>query len=102
MISDHNISQQIENTHLNEDLAISKFTRFLKHIGLRKMLADIPDCRDSKKSVYSNHSLLLWALSVFFFRQESKNALNTTINDLPRNKKDALLNYLETQVAPYM
>lgn len=42
-------------------------------------------------------SLLLWALSVFFFRQESKNSLNTTISDLPAHKQTALLKYLEIQ-----
>jgi hypothetical protein len=89
-------STQIEKCS-NEDLAVSKFIRFLKHIGLKKMLADIPDCRDPNKSVYSSNSLLLWALSVFFFRQESKNSLNTTIIDLPGNKKDAFLNYMEIQ-----
>lgn len=94
MLSDHIISSQIENAHSNEDFAVSKFIRFIKHIGLKEMLSSIPDCRQESKRVYSNHSLLLWALSVFFFRQESKNALNTTILDLPIHKKLAFLNYL--------
>lgn len=94
MIPHCSSSTQIEKFS-TKDFAVSKFIRFLKHVGLKKMLADIPDCRDSNKSIYSNNSLLLWALSVFFFRQESKNSLNTTIIDLSKHKKDTLLNYLE-------
>lgn len=97
MISDRNISAQIENTYSHEDLAVSKFIRFLKHIGLKNMLARVPDNRQQSKKLYSNDSLLLWALSVFFFRQESKNSLNTTISDLPIYKKNPLLNYLGVQ-----
>lgn len=96
MISHCTTSTQIEKCS-NEDFAISKFIRFLKHLGLKEMLADIPDCRHQGKSIYSSNSLLLWALSVFFFRQKSKNSLNTTIIDLPKHKKDALLNYLAIQ-----
>jgi hypothetical protein len=95
MISDRTISPQIENIHSNENLAVSKFIRFLKNIGLKEMLSQIPDHRQDIKKVYSNDSLLLWALSVFFFRQESKNSLNTTILDLPSYKQNSLLNYLE-------
>jgi hypothetical protein len=97
MIPDHNISTQIENTRSHEDFAISKFIRFLNHIGLKKMLARIPDHRQESKKVYSNDALLLWALSVFFFRQESKNSLNTTLSDLPKYKQYPLLNYLGVQ-----
>jgi len=97
MISDSNFSAQIKNSQSNEDFAVSKFIRFLKHIGLKKMLAQFPDHRQENKKMYSNDSLLLWALSVFFFRQESKNSLNTTISDLPIYKQNSLLNYLEVQ-----
>jgi hypothetical protein len=49
MISDRNNSPQIENIHSNENLAVSKFIRFLKHIGLKEMLAQIPDHRQCVK-----------------------------------------------------
>jgi hypothetical protein len=52
MISD----RQIKNIHSNEDFAVSKFIRFLKHIGLKKMLGQIPDHRQDIKKVYSNDS----------------------------------------------
>jgi hypothetical protein len=97
MIHHCNIFTQTENVHLTEDFAVSKFIRFLKHIGLKKILAQIPDYRQESKKMYSNDSLLLWALSVFFFRQESKNSLNTTISDLPIHKQSSLLNYLGVQ-----
>src|SRR5437870_908805 len=97
MISNRNSFMQIENIHSNEELGISKFLRFLKHIKLKEMLAQIPDHRQESKKRYPNHSLLLWALSVFFFRQESKNSLNTTIADLPACKQSSFLNYLEIQ-----
>lgn len=93
MISDQTISTQTEN----ENLAISKLIRFLKHINLKEILSKFPDKREKRKRVYSNHSLLLWALSVFFFRQESKNSLNTTISDLPLHKRNSFLNYLGVQ-----
>src|SRR5262249_38709826 len=88
-------SMQTENACSTADLAISKFMRFLKHIGLKTLLAEIPDFRDRNKILYSNASLFLWALSVFFFRQESKNALTTTIADLSTQQQLAFLQYLE-------
>lgn len=42
MIPHYNISTQTENTHPNENFAVSKFIRFLKHIGLKDMLAQFP------------------------------------------------------------
>lgn len=78
-----------------EDFAIAKFIRFLKHIGLKELLGAISDHRQQAKCSYSNHSLLLWALSVFFFRQEAKNSLQTTLESMPSYKKEGILNYLD-------
>lgn len=97
MLPDSTFSKQTENVHSNENFAASKFIRFLKHVGLKDMLAKIPDYRVQHKKTYSSTSLLLWALSVFFFRQESKHSLNTTISDLPVHKQTSLLNYLDIQ-----
>jgi hypothetical protein len=94
MITEPIIFTQTNNDDAIEDFAISKFLRFLKHIKLIDMLSKLPDHRQQKKIEYTNYSLLLWALSVFFFRQESKNALNTTILDLPIHKQAPLLNFL--------
>lgn len=97
MISDKAFFGQLEIVHFVEDFAISKFIRFLKHIKIKSLLTKIPDRREQHKKKYSSISLLLWALSVFFFRQESKNSLNTTIADLPMHKQTSLLNYLNIQ-----
>lgn len=88
---------QPQNFASNEDFAIARFTRFLKHIQLKELLAKIPDSRQARKIKYANYSLLLWALSVFFFRQEAKNALQTTIESMPAHKQIGLLSYLEIE-----
>jgi hypothetical protein len=85
---------QVKNNHSNEDFAIARFIKFLSHIRLKEKLASIPDHRVQKKCTYEKTSLLLWALSTFFFRQESKNSLDTTIADLPSHKRSSLLNFL--------
>lgn len=82
----------------HEDFAVGRFIRFLKHIHLKEHLSKISDPRQSGKIKYSNFTLLLWALSVFIFRQESKNALHTTIESLPTNKKVSLLNFFEIDI----
>lgn len=51
----------------NYDFDIAKFIRFLKHIDLKKLLFTIDDPRQQSKITYKSDSLLLWALSVFFF-----------------------------------
>jgi hypothetical protein len=76
------------------DRSIAKFIRFLKRLHLKEMLLELSDSRDQSKTTYQRDSLLLWTLSVFFFRQESKNALNTTVQDLLPHSKEAFLNYL--------
>lgn len=81
----------------NEDLAIARFIRFLKHIDLKELLSKIPDPRQASKITYSNYSLLMWALSVFFFRQGSKNSLQTTIESMSHYQQDGLLKYLEIE-----
>jgi hypothetical protein len=81
----------------NEDFAIARFIRFLKHIDLKELLSKIPDPRQSSKITYSNYSLLLWALSVFFFRQGSKNSLQTTIESMSHHQKEGLIKYLEIE-----
>jgi hypothetical protein len=97
MITNPSTPTQTKSDCPFKDFAVSKFIRFLKHIGLKKLLTQIPDARNQNKITYPNHSLLLWALSVFFFRQESKNALSTTISDLSIQQQDSFLQYLEIE-----
>ena len=81
----------------NEDFAIARFIRFLKHINLKELLFKISDPRQASKITYSNYSLLLWALSVFFFRQGSKNSFQTTIESMSHHQQEGLLKYLEIE-----
>lgn len=87
-------SCQVEKKCSHEDFATARLIKFLNHIHLKEKLADISDHRQQGKCTYANTSLLLWALSTFFFRQESKNSLDTTIADLPRHKRSSLLNFM--------
>ena len=58
------------NAISNADVAT--FIRFLQQIKLEKLLSKVPDSREQSKISYSNYSLLLWALSVFFFVRNQK------------------------------
>ncbi len=76
-----------------EDFPLGRFMRFLKHIKLKKLLKQITDPRDSEKTEYSIEIILMWVLSVFFFRCESTNALQTAFEMLPSNRQAVLWNY---------
>lgn len=76
-----------------EDFPLGKFMRFLKHLKLKKLLAKISDSRDPKKTEYTVEIILMWVLSVFFFRCESTNALQTAFEKLPMHRRNTLWNY---------
>jgi len=76
-----------------EDFPLGRFMRFLKHLKLKKLLIQIKDPRDPKKTEYSIEIILMWVLSVFFFRCESTNALQTGFEMLPFHRSEALWNY---------
>ena len=78
-----------------EDFPMGRFMRFLKHLKIKKLLAKIKDPRDPKKTEYSIEVILMWVLSVFFFRCGSTNALQTAFDNLPLHKRDVLWNYFE-------
>jgi|HubBroStandDraft_1064217.scaffolds.fasta_scaffold51349_1 hypothetical protein len=77
-----------------EDLSIAQFIRFLKQIKLKKLLSKIIDVRQQNKISYKNDVILQWALTVYFFRQGSCNALQTSLQKLKPNKRTAILKYL--------
>lgn len=56
----------------NHDFDVAKFIRFLKQIRLKELLSKIDDPRQQSKITYESHSLLLWALSVFFLDRAQK------------------------------
>jgi hypothetical protein len=83
-----------KETREYDDFSVAQFIRFLKQIKLKKLLSKINDRREIKKTKYSNDVILNWALSVYFFRQESMNGLQTTLEKLKPHKRTAILNYL--------
>jgi hypothetical protein len=97
MIHKYFLSCQAQNQESNEDFSTAKFIRFLKSIHLKEKLSKIQDPREQNKCTYSHTSLLLWALSPFFFRQKSKNSLSTTLADLPAYKRSSLLKYMDIE-----
>ena len=50
-----------------EDFPLGRFMRFLKHLKLKRLLTQIKDPRDQKKTEHSIEIILFWVLSVFFF-----------------------------------
>lgn len=97
MLPQTSTTSQSQNLVQNEDFAIARFIRFLKHLDLKKLFSKISDARQASKIKYSNYSLMLWAFSVFSFRQGSKNSLQTTIESLPAYKKNSLFKYFEVE-----
>jgi hypothetical protein len=77
-----------------EDFSVAQFIRFLKQIKLRRLLSKIKDPRQQSKINYKNDIILQWALTVYFFRQGSCNALQTTLQKLKPEKRTAILKYL--------
>jgi len=77
-----------------EDFSVAQFIRFLKQIKLKKLLSQIQDPRQHNKIDYKNDVILHWALTVYFFRQNSCNALQTTLKKLKPVKRTAILKYL--------
>jgi hypothetical protein len=74
---------------------IASVLRFIKHIRLPELFAQLPDKRQQSKTEYSIASLVLWAFSLCFFRQESKNKFHTTLEHLEPCERRGILNLLE-------
>jgi hypothetical protein len=85
--------KSIDKKNEIEDFPLGRFMRFLKHIKLKKLLEQVTDARDPKKTNYKIHIILHWVLTVFFFRCESTNALQTAFEKLPRHRRAVLWNY---------
>lgn len=71
--NDHsNSNSEFSTNPSNHDFDVAKFIRFLKHVRLKELLSKIDDSRQQSKITYESHSLLLWALSVFFLDKAQK------------------------------
>lgn len=66
----------------------------MKQIKIKKLLSNIKDLRQQNKVNYKNDVILQWALTVYFFRQGSCNALQTALQKLRPEKRAAILKYL--------
>lgn len=86
-------SVQIGKKNEVEDFPLGRFMRFLRHLKLTKLLKQITDPRDPKKTKHRIQIILQWVLSVYFFRCESTNALQTAFDKLPHRRKEVLWNY---------
>jgi hypothetical protein len=89
---------QTQNIFPDEDIPVAKLIRFLDQMGLNDLLASVSDPRQQSKIKYSNVSLLKSALAAFLFRQESKNAFNSTILSLPKHKQKSMSKFLDVAV----
>ncbi len=85
----------ISDSSANLDIAI--WIRFLRHLRLPQLFANLSDHRQQSKINYSNASLALWAFSACAFRQGSKNALNTTIDNLKGKKRASMASFLQIE-----
>lgn len=85
----------LEEHNLLEDFPLAQFMKFIKHIKLKKLLKQVKDPRDSKKTKHAIETILMWVLSVFFFRSESLNELQASFNKLPEHRRETLWNYLD-------
>jgi hypothetical protein len=95
----YDLSVSIQTSHKNEieDFPLGRFMRFLKHLKLENLLKQITDPRDPKKTEHKIHIILQWVLTVYFFRCESTNALQTAFDKLPQHRKNTLWNYFRLE-----
>ena len=76
---------------------VTAWMRFLREIGLLDELKRIPDRRQSGKITYDLPSLIQWAISTYAFRLGSKNAFQTSIENLNQNNCLGICKLLDTQ-----
>ena len=110
MLSKISIIQDVENNNtlgtateslleasvkaLPESIDIAAWIRFVKELGIAKLFAKLPDGRQLSKTKYPFSSLALWAFSAHAFRLGSKNALQTSLEDLSSQQRQGMLNLL--------
>ena len=92
--STNNRNPQISSGNfLNVDVAA--LLRFIQHMRIPNLFKNLPDHRQQNKITYSMDSLVLWAFSACIFRQESKNAFYTTLEQLKSVNREGILNFLK-------
>lgn len=91
----HEIPKVDKAEEKQQDFPIGRFLRFLKFLKLKSLLSRISDSRDPKKIKHNKEFLLMWALSVFFFRTGSLNDLQQSFQRVPDPQKKILWQFFE-------
>ena len=90
-------NSQIKNNPQEKNIDVALWLRFLEEQKIRQLFEKIPDPRQQSKVEYSLSSIAMWALSVPAFRQTSKNAFQTTLENLSSDEKEGFLELLGCQ-----
>jgi len=89
---------KIISDHSQEDpVDAAAWMRFLRDMKIAKMFSALPDKRQQGKTDYALASLMMWAFSACAFRQKSKNALHTSLENLNPAQRQGMLNLLEIE-----
>ena len=80
--------QITNNPQEEKNIDVALWLRFLEEQKIRQLFEEIPDPRQQSKVQYPLSSLAMWALSVSAFRQVSKNAFQTTLENLSIEEKE--------------
>jgi len=94
-------NQAIESSSSKPDdsiqFPIGKFMKFLKKLKIQKLLSSIQDSRDPSKVQYKKETMLMWALSIFFFEQDLSTSCRqplTNYQPYEEKRSGSILNYL--------
>ena len=93
IISSHSKRTLTSTQEKNTDIAI--WMRFLKEQKLGNLFETLSDSRQQTKVSYSMHSLCMWAFSLSSFRQPSKHAMQTKLENLSSEQKKGLRKLLK-------
>ena len=88
----------ISDTATQDDpIDVAAWIRFVREMKIPKMFSTLTDKRQPGKSLYSISSLVMWAFSACAFRTKSKNALQTSLEELTPSKRQSMLHFLEIE-----
>lgn len=82
------------NQKNSPDVDVAALIRFMQHWKIQDLFNKLPDSRQQAKTDYSLGSLALWAFAACIFRQESKNALHSTLDQLLPEQREGVLKFL--------
>jgi hypothetical protein len=87
--------------NLPDNVSVAILIRFMKQMKIPELFATLPDSRQQSKITYSLSSLVLWAFTSCIFRQGSKNALYTTLKELPIEQREGICHFLGITNLPH-